>query len=176
MALVSQPIDYGHGPVQWRAQGNSNLCWLTCIEMVMQWRHGNIYGVDADGDGSLRGTHAPEARALMMRDSVSSMASHWRDYNLVPMEFLRHHGIDGWRDAIRTYGPIIAEGRYGWARIGWGEHVIVVVGVSESGQIGYLNPNVMSTLPHPSSRLSYISLERLLSLADRYEAFWECRA
>jgi hypothetical protein len=142
--------------------------------MVMQWRHGNIYGVDANG--APRTDHAPAAAAIRNQNEGSSVGEHRIDYGFAQMDYLRHHDINGWRDAIRTYGPIIAEGKYGWARIGWGEHTIVIVGVSTSGEIAYFNPNLFGVLPHPSSKLSYMPLARLMEHADAEGAFWACRA
>jgi Papain-like cysteine protease AvrRpt2 len=149
--------------IQWRFQGMRFQCWLTAIEMLMFWKHGNIYGVDSRGNH--RTQHADHARQEAALNRGSYMSEHIDDYGLVRNAFLRGGNINYWRQAIRDHGPVLVSGRYGLGpKIGWGNHVILVVGVSSSGQLAYYNPNILALFPHPQSKLSYMTLERCREL------------
>ena len=172
-----------YGPLQnadrlhWRFQGFANTCWLSALEMMMQWKHGNIYGVD--GNGTPRTAHADYARATAAANRGSFIMDNDADYGLVTNYALRRNGrdIQVWRAEIWNRGPVLAEGNFGWARIGRGAHVIVIVGVSRSGQLAYYNPNIMAVLPHPQSHLSYMTCDRCMDLATpegHMGPFWQC--
>jgi hypothetical protein len=149
--------------LHWRFQGNSNSCWLTAIEIVMFWKHGNIYGVDSAGNP--RSQHADHARQEAARNQGSRMSEHAADYGLIHCPNLRQASIAFWRHSIQTAGPIIVSGRFAYGPwVGLGNHFIVVVGVSASNKLAYYNPNLLAVVPHPDSKLSYMTLERCREL------------
>jgi hypothetical protein len=59
----------------------------------------------------------------------------------------------------------IEVGNYIHSRFGWWNHVILIAGVSKSGNLAFYNPNVFAVLPHPMTNISYMALERCKSLA-----------
>jgi len=170
-------IAVGQTNVGWRFQGLKSCCWLTAIEMVMQWKHNCIYGVGQDGRPRAR--HTDLAIADFKKNKGSHIDDHARDYGLKVNRSLEHEtSIDKWKAAL-TNGPVIAEGRYGLARMGWGLHVIVIVGVSASGQLAYYNPNMFAFFPHAKSKLTYFSVERCIALSASDSMmdgpFWQIR-
>jgi hypothetical protein len=162
------------GPnVTWRFQGLKSCCWLTCIEMVMHYQYGNIYG-PADRTG-----HSQLALDEYRANKGSHITLHADHYNLVSADSLDSPsaGLHEWSLALRK-GPVVAEGRYGWARFGPGRHVIVVTGISTSGKLIYLNPNGNAVMPHPISKETYISIEDIYRLRiypgyDVRGPFWQ---
>jgi Papain-like cysteine protease AvrRpt2 len=139
--------------VAWRFQGIKSSCWLTCIEMLMQCKHGSIYGQGQTA-------HSPLAISEFNANRGSYISSHADHYGLATNSSLdaTNAGWHEWSRALRA-GPVLAEGQYGWARFGAGSHVILITGISRSGKLIYMNPNVFAVLPHPVSKETYISIE-----------------
>lgn len=160
--------------VAWRWQGVKSCCWLTCIEMMMQYKHGSIYGAN---QGVKRTAHSAAAITEFDRDEGSHIELHAGHYGLVENTDLARNSDDlaAWTRAL-SRGPVIAEGNYGWARFGLWPHVIVIVGISWSDKLIYKNPNVMAVLPHPSSKDSYISVADIHRHRERQGLgpFWQC--
>jgi hypothetical protein len=146
--------------VPWRFQGIKNSCWLTSIEMLMQSKHGTIYGKDQNGNP--RTQHSALAMQEFRANRGSSISLHAEHYGLATNAGLDSPGASwvDWATALRR-GPVLAEGKYGWARFGVGSHVILVTGMSESGKLIYMNPNIHAVLPHPLSKETYIDIEDL---------------
>lgn len=153
--------------IQWRWQGVKSCCWLTCIEMLMGQKYENIYGRG-------RSAHSEFAMQEYRRNQGSSIFRHAQHYGLAENADLDEGGIDVWKAALRV-GPVLAEGDYGWSRIGKGKHVILIAGVSKSGNLAFYNPNVMAVLPHPMTKISYMSLDRCKALANKQGngPFWQ---
>lgn len=159
MAIVT-----GNTDVEWRFQGLKSCCWLTAIEMVMQWKHKCIYGVDRAGQ--LRTQHTDTAQEAFKKNKGSNILIHAHEYGLKANDELTGNtSIEDWKRALER-GPVVAEGRYGLARMGWGMHVIVIVGVSATNKLAYYNPNMFAFFPHTKSKLTYFTVERCVELAE----------
>lgn len=162
-------IDIGHH-IAWRWQGIKSCCWLTSIEMLMQHKHGNIYGKGHTA-------HSADARKAFEANKGSHIGLHASYYNLASNDDLANGDISAWENALRR-GPVLAEGKFGWSRIGMGMHVILIAGVSRSKQLAFYNPNAHAVLPHPKDKISYFTLARCKELArkDNYHGggpFWQ---
>jgi len=156
--------------VPWRFQGIKSCCWLTCIEMLMQCKHGNIYGRDQTA-------HSTVAMEEFRANAGSYIDLHADHYGLRTNASLDSPtaGLHEWALALRK-GPVLAEGNYGWARFGLGSHVILVIGISRSGKLIYMNPNVFAVLPHPKSKETYIEIRdvyRLRAEGHGIGPFWQ---
>ena len=162
-------IDIGHH-IAWRWQGIKSCCWLNCIEMLMQLKHGSIFGREVIRNGQVttygarRTAHSAAAIAAKAANNGSHIGLHAAFYNLETNPALADGDITAWENALRR-GPVLAEGKYGWSRIGAGMHVIVIAGVSRKKQLAFYNPNVFAVLPHPQDKISYFSLARCKELA-----------
>lgn len=154
--------------IQWRWQGVKSCCWLTSIEMLMGHKYRNIYGRGA------RTAHSGEAMEAYRRNKGSHISYHSAHYGLAENADLEEGDIDVWKAALRV-GPVLAEGDYGWSRLGVGKHVILIAGVSKSGTLAFYNPNAMAVLPHPMSKISYMPLDRCKALAcyTHGRPFWQ---
>jgi hypothetical protein len=151
-------IAVGHY-IQWRWQGVKSCCWLTSIEMLMGHKYNNIYGRNQTA-------HSEAAMKDYRANNGAFISWHAKHYGLIENEALDDGDIEIWKKAL-LQGPVLAEGRYGWSRFGRGYHVILIAGVSKSGNIAFYNPNVHAVLPHPMTKISYMALERCSSLARR---------
>jgi hypothetical protein len=139
--------------VPWRFQGMKNCCWLTCIEMLMHCKHGSIYGRN-------QVAHSALAMEDFRANAGSHIDRHADHYGLKTNASLDSPtaGQHEWRLALRS-GPVLATGNYGWARFGIGAHVILITGISRSGKLIYMNPNVFAVMPHPQSKETYIAIK-----------------
>ncbi|MYM34974.1 hypothetical protein GTP38_11570 [Duganella sp. FT94W] len=165
-------ISTGTHNVEWRFQGIRSQCWLTCIEMLMQARYNCIYGL-------LKNEHSVTAMAERKKNKGSHIALHAEHYDLVVNATLdRNATIDHWNTAL-SMGPVIAVGRLGMGRIGWGMHAILIVGVSRDNNLAYYNPNMYTFVSAKSNRLSYMSLRRcneLVDFTDYDGPYWQTHA
>ena len=141
--------------VRYRWQGISLHCWMTVLEMLMDWRYGNIYGVNPTG-GANRTQHTTivqGAKAL----NRGYRAENIPDYGLRRVPDADISGDVGeWTTALRTRGPLMAGGEYGPARV-VGGHVILIVGISGSNQICYLDPFLIGMKAIMGNHLTYMS-------------------
>ncbi|MDY0977796.1 papain-like cysteine protease family protein [Massilia sp. CFBP9012] len=162
----------GTSDVMWRWQGTKECCWLTCIEMLMYTKYRNIYGEN-------RIAHPDFAMEEYRKNKGSRLELHAEDYGLVTNDTLvSSHEQRDWEVALER-GPVIAAGKYGAGKLGWGEHAILIIGVSRTGNLVYYNPNVFSFLTSKSDRRSYMSIRRCQQLATRTGLggpFWQVRA
>jgi hypothetical protein len=104
---------------------------MTSLEMLMHWKHNNIYGKD-------RTEHTAEAQAAHQRNrgyNIDLLAS---NYDLKQVSSL-DKGVASWRKALGA-SPILLTGKYGMARLGIGGHVILAIGLSNSDKIVYMDP------------------------------------
>jgi hypothetical protein len=85
--------------------------------------------------------------------------------------------INVWESALKK-GPVLAQGKYGWSRMGIGNHVVLLAGVSNTKNLAFYNPNIMAVLPHPIYKNSYFTLDRCKELAFEDNPnggpFWQC--
>jgi hypothetical protein len=164
-------IEVGHY-IQWRWQGVKSCCWLTSIEMLMGYKYDNVYGKGHTA-------HCKSAMDDYNENSGSFVGRHATYYGLAENDALEDGDLDVWKAALKL-GPVLAEGKYGWSRFGWGNHVIVIAGVSRTGNIAFYNPNVHAILPHPMSKISYLAFEKCKNLAHKQPVnggpFWQTRA
>jgi hypothetical protein len=144
--------------VAWRFQGIKSSCWLTCIEMLMDCKYGNIYGQGQT-------VHSDLAMEEFRANAGSHIHLHANHYGLVTNSSLDSPtaGLHEWSLALRA-GPVLAEGNYGWARFGSGLHVILITGISRSAKLIYMNPNVFAVMPHPKNKETYISIDDIYRL------------
>jgi len=150
--------------VTWRFQGMMGSCWLKCIEMLMETKHNTIYGLDQRG--AKRTAHTPGVIDAYRKNRGSRIELHAQEYGLATNgSLVTCEETSVWRAALRK-GPVIAEGLYGAGKLGWGRHVILIVGISEQGKLAYLNPNIFSYVTSKSTRLSYMSIARCQKLAS----------
>jgi hypothetical protein len=169
-------IEIGHH-IGWRFQGVKSCCWLTCIEMLMQHKHGCIYGRDASGH--FRKEHTPRAKSEFALNRGSQLGLHAKDYGLKSNDALdQNTNLGDWKNALKR-GPVLAQGRYVWSRIGRGLHVILIAGVSRTGKLAFYNPNIFAVLPHPVDKITYFSAERCIELSRQDHLmgggpFWQC--
>ena len=166
-------IDIGHY-LTWRFQGIKSCCWLTSIEMVMQLKKGGPFGRDATG--AARGAHTALAQSEFAANNGSKLAMHAAEYGLKVNDHLTGNANMGdWENALRL-GPVLAAGKYGGGRLGVGNHVIVIAGVSRTKNLAFYNPNVFAVLPHPVDKISYFTLERCLKNSEKglsAQPFWQ---
>jgi hypothetical protein len=161
--------------IAYRFQGIKSCCWLTCIEMLMQWKHGNIYGKG-------KTAHSREAQAAYAANNGSHIGLHARAYGIADAgKLASNDNLGDWRNALRDGGPVLAEGSYGSTTLGVGLHVIVINGVSNSGKICFVNPNMCGVNWGHVNRwfrgdaspvhYSYMTLERCLKLSRKDNVF-----
>jgi hypothetical protein len=166
-------IDIGHH-LTWRFQGIKSCCWLSSIEMVMQLKTGSIYGRNANG--TQRTGHTALAHKEFVANKGSKLAMHAAEYGLKANHHLTDNNTIGdWENALRR-GPVLAAGKYGGGRLGVGNHVIVIAGVSRTKALAFYNPNIFAVLPHPKDKISYFSLERCLRNSEKglgAQPFWQ---
>ena len=164
-------ISTGAHDVQWRWQGTKECCWLTCIEMLMHTKYRNIYGKN-------RIAHPDFAMEEYKKNKGSRIELHAEDYGLVTNDTLGSSNSQAeWEEAL-SQGPVIAAGKYGAGTLGWGEHAILIIGVSRTGNLAYYNPNAFSFVSSKSDRRSYMSIKRCQQLASRTGLsgpFWQVR-
>lgn len=119
-----------------------------------------------DPAGQLRTQHTDTAQEAFKKNKGSNILIHAHEYGLKANDELTGNtSIEKWKRALER-GPVLAEGRYGLARIGWGMHVIVIVGVSATNKLAYYNPNMFAFFPHTKSKLTYFTVERCVELAE----------
>lgn len=169
--------------VPWRFQGVKNSCWLTSLEMLMSSKYGCIYGRDPQ-TGANRTRHSDLARQHFAENRGSNITDHADHYGLAANTDLDSPTatVGHWANALRR-GPVLAEGNYGWARVaGFANfpHAILITGVSRSGKLIYMNPNVFAVLPHARSKESHITVEKLYAHRDLsgygvQGPFWQVR-
>jgi hypothetical protein len=142
--------------VRYRWQGISLHCWMTALEMLMDWRYGNIYGVNPMG-GAMRTAHTNIVQAAKARNRGFSFET-VPDYGLrqVPGQDISND-IDEWAAVLQAGGPMLAAGDYGPARV-VGGHVVLVVGVSGSNRIAYLDPFLIGWKAILGNHLTYVSV------------------
>jgi hypothetical protein len=166
-------IDIGHH-LTWRFQGIKSCCWLSSIEMVMQLKKGSPFGRDATG--AVRGAHTTLAQSEFRANKGSKLAMHAAEYGLKVNDHLTGNtNMGDWENALRL-GPVLAAGKYGGGRLGVGNHVIVIAGVSRTKNLAFYNPNIFAVLPHPSDKISYFTLERCLGNSEKglsAQPFWQ---
>ncbi|MET0595274.1 MAG: papain-like cysteine protease family protein [Polyangiaceae bacterium] len=160
-------IATGHH-IAYRFQGLKSCCWLTCIEMLMQWKHGNIYGRNGQA-------HSRDAQAAYRENNGSHIGLHAQHYGIVDAGLGGTTDLGAWRNAIRDGGPILAEGKFGSTTLGVGMHVIVINGISNSNKLCFVNPNACGVnwghvnrwFRSESSRYyySYMTIDRCVELA-----------
>ncbi|MGX9963783.1 papain-like cysteine protease family protein [Roseomonas sp. F4] len=141
--------------VAYRWQGISLHCWMTALEMLMHWRYGCIYGVDP-GTGANRVAHTAQVQTAKARNRGFAPGA-IEGYGL--QQVLRNDisaQIDGWREALRHRGPILASGTYGPARI-VGGHVVLIVGISGSNKVVYLDPFLIGMKAIAGNHATYVS-------------------
>ena len=149
-------INVGHH-IAWRWQGIESCCWLTSIEMLMQHKYGSIYGKG-------KSAHSKNAVDAKVENKGSHIGLHAAHYNLESNDSLIAGDATAWENALRR-GPVLAEGKYGWSRFGVGMHVILIAGVSRTGNLAFYNPNVFAVIPHVKDKISYFTLARCKELA-----------
>lgn len=110
-------------------------CWKTALEMLMQYRHNNIYGV---ANGVARAAHTPAVQAADARNRGFSIGELANDYGLRQVNNLTEAVAD-WQ-AVLGHAPVLLTGRYGMARTGIGGHVVLAIGLSNSDKVVYLDP------------------------------------
>jgi hypothetical protein len=159
--------------VQYRFQGISLHCWMTTLEMLMDWRHGSIYGIDPQ-TGNRRTQHTPEVLAAKEQrapDQTPYLFGKWfkagysydkvNGYGVV----LPAGAVDGtaasWAKMLRAGGPILASGDYGPARI-MGKHCVLVVGLSGTNKIVYLDPFLIGMKAIGRNHYTYASMGDML--------------
>lgn len=166
--------------VTYRWQGLSLHCWLTSLEMLMDWRYGCIYGVDP-GTGANRTAHTAEvlvAKARQAPDQIPHIFGRWFKAGYSPSQVngygLRQFGGDvddtvaSWTAKLRAGGPMLVCGNYGPARI-VGGHCILVVGISGSNKIVYLDPFLIGMKAIMDNHYTYMSAtDALARLSQPY--------
>ena len=149
-------LDKGYANVRYRWQGISLHCWMTAMEMLMDWRYGCIYGVDP-GTGVNRTQHTAQVIAAKARNRGYQISA-IDDYGLrqLPGRLDVDAHADSWAAALRHGGPILASGTYGPARV-VGGHVVLVVGVSGSNKVAYLDPFLIGWKAIVGNHYTYVS-------------------
>jgi hypothetical protein len=144
----------GHPDVPFYHQGLTLHCWLTSLEMLMSYRHGCKYGRHYQKEiggpvvwGELRDQHTTYTRAKrgfrglrFERGALvtgSRCVDHAVDYGLRALnELKREKTLAGWQQAL-SESPILAEGRFGLARLGAAPRAVLLVGWTRAGKIAY---------------------------------------
>ena len=172
--------------VRYRWQGPTLSCWQRSLEMLMEWRHGSKYGkpvverkrsYQADY-GPVRTRHTQPVRSTYCGRDLRTLQD---DYGL--FENLRLWGccnLSTWQAALREYGPILAQGKYGPAHrlprpFG---HAILITGWSRQGKLAYYDP-FLGILPRPRmwtlDHHSYYTLRQIQDLRDQVGGFFQAR-
>lgn len=121
-----------------RHQGLDLCCWMTSLEMLMQWRHKCIYGVDAQRNK--RTEHTKAVQDAYRRNRGYEISSCAADYGLKQANLTGSN----WKVKL-LLSPILLTGNYGMARPGRFigikcGHVILAIGLSNSNKVVYLDP------------------------------------
>jgi hypothetical protein len=145
-------LDRGYN-VRYRWQGISLHCWMTALEMLMDWRYGSIYGVDP-ATGARRNAHTPQVVAA--RSGMGYPIGNVVGYGLRRVDDDLSANANDWAAALRAGGPMLATGDYGPARI-VGKHVVLVVGISGSNKIVYLDPFLIGMKAIVGNHYTYVS-------------------
>ena len=154
--------------VTYRWQGLSLHCWLTSLEMLMDWRYQNIYGVDPATQAP-RAQHTAQvvqAKARQAPDQVPHIFGVWfkagyrpakvNDYGLDRTKQNLKPTVTSWEKQLQDCGPILLSGNYGPAKI-VGSHCVLAVGISGSNQIVYLDPFLIGVQAIHGNHYTYIS-------------------
>jgi len=154
MALVS-----GYRRVVYRFQGLSLHCWMTALEMLMQWRYGNIYGVNPGGVVP-RGAHTGQVLTALAAGNGFNIRD-IRDYGLRETLVLTNV-FASWQAALRAGGPILLGGNYGPSRLlrpfsDRAGHVVLVVGTSGSNKLAYYDPFLIGMKAIAGNHCTYMS-------------------
>jgi hypothetical protein len=160
-------LDKGYN-VRYRWQGLSLHCWLTSLETLMDWRYGCIYGIASD-TGANRTQHTAqvlEAKARQAPDQTPHIFGRWfkagyshasvNGYGLLQTREDVDATVDSWVSKLRAGGPLLVSGNYGPARI-IGGHCILVVGISGSNKIVYLDPFLIGMKAIMDNHYTYMS-------------------
>ena len=136
----------------------------------MHAKYGNIHGPD-------RTAHAGFAIEERMKNQGAPIALHADDYGMVANGTLAlHEELACWEAAL-GHGPVLATGTFGGAMTGAGEHVILIVNISATGELAYVDPVVSSVVAGQSRHLLTMSprqCRRLASVTGR-EPFRQVR-
>jgi hypothetical protein len=126
-------LKMGHANVTHRHQGLNLCCWMTSLEMLMQWKHNSIYGENRD-------EHTKEVIDAFKKNRGYSFGTGTlrNDYGLKQVSAL-DNGVASWKKALGA-SPILLSGKYGMARSGIGGHVVLAIGLSNSDKIVYMDP------------------------------------
>ncbi|TQV82652.1 hypothetical protein FKG94_07955 [Exilibacterium tricleocarpae] len=161
--------------VRYRWQGISLHCWLTSLEMLMDWRYGNIYGYK-------RKQHTEQvlqAKARVAPDQDPHIFGKWfkagYGHDLINDYGLRHlpgygvtNDIKTWEENLHNYGPLLASGNFGLGRI-IGGHCILVVGISRTNKLVYLDPFWIGKKAIKGNHYSYMTAaEGLDRLSEQF--------
>lgn len=170
------PLAGGHTDVPLYHQGLLPLSWLRALEMLMSYRHGCRYGRTYTKDmggpaewGPLRQFHTAYVNMKrgwcgfrVERGSVttgSRMVDHAVEYGLRSVDALKDETrLDAWQAALAEM-PLLAEGRFGLARLSGNNRVVVLVGWDASGKIAYQDPWSGNRL----MKYSYCTIPELLA-------------
>ena len=156
--------------VEWRRQECEVGGWLTCIEMLMHAKYGNIHGPG-------RTAHAGFAMEERMKNQGSPIALHADDYGLVANGTLAlQEGPACWEVAL-GHGPVLATGTFGAATSGAREHAILIFNISATGELAYVDPTLSSSIAGKSRRSWTMSLRQCRQLAafTGFGPFWQVR-
>ena len=171
--------------VTYRWQGLSLHCWLTSLEMLMDWRYGNIYGVDPTNK-TQRGQHTQQAVLAKARQSPNQVPNFlgfragYRhallvdEYGLQRTKHQLRATVASWETELKSGGPILLSGDYGPARI-IGSHCVLAVGISGSNQIVYLDPFLIGRQAIDDNHYIYMSptdaVARLQVVSNTQQAY-----
>jgi hypothetical protein len=176
----------GHTDVPFYHQGFTLLSWLKALEMLMSYRHGSPYGrlyqKEIGGPvvwGPVRQAHT---RYTMSKRGVlglriergaitcgSRFVDHAVDYGLRAVDTLKNETrLAAWQAALAD-GPILAEGKFGAARLGGVNRGVLLVGWNSKGQIAYQD----AFTGHRFGKYSYCSIAQLIEkTASPRSCFW----
>ncbi|QRP62453.1 hypothetical protein I6J77_09825 [Rhodanobacter sp. FDAARGOS 1247] len=144
-----------NGVLDMHFQGLNLNCGLYCLEALMRNRHGTKYGAVVTVAPAFDGTtwRATYGAARTAHDqAVQAHIDEWFKIAFDPDDHAAAYGLVnlakpasalGWENALRAYGPLVVSGHIGAVRIipmRNAGHFVLVIGVSASGKIVYLDP------------------------------------
>lgn len=140
-----------------RSQPTKASCWLSCLEMMFEWKKDKNGDKTKDPDKILATLDAsPNLKPYMMRDFYGIAMSECREVaTLLGMKCAGGGTFDATEmdKFITAHGPFWCAGDWGS-----GSHVIVVTAISpDDGKIRYINPYANNGLTDSAGTLSWLN-------------------
>lgn len=140
-----------------RNQPTTTTCWLTCLQMLFQWKiDKGSKGLSADKDSILAAIDkSPNLFPYHMETAGIAPGECKETAKMLGLRWAGGGDIDAkyFQEALKSHGPYWIAGDWGS-----GSHVIVVTACDpDSGKIRYINPWQNVTLSDSAGTISWLN-------------------